>query len=190
MLLNPYTNRLTPVAGTRLVDADLGLVGAEIPDPLCERRVWTIQSIFVPISSRKLGGIRAKLTDSKDFVTFVNQRDLEVMLGIVEPGDWCKWAGTDYPDPGEPDWFGFCMDESDLLDDLWDREQALRSGYIGYGLPDNTEILRRIHTGENLDEEELLLLMQDFDESGYPSMGGLESRWTPIERVRCEWRKL
>jgi hypothetical protein len=137
-----------------------------------------------------LNGVRAKFLDNKGFVTFCNQRDLEVLIGIAKPGSPCHWAGTDYPDVADPGWFGFCVDEEDLDDDLLDRELRLREHYPGV-LPSNLQVIRRVHDGGVSDREEMHMLLADMDRyTGYgpdPRLETINARWVRVERNNLLW---
>jgi len=191
MLLNPYTSRLPTLGGTRLLQTSLGVVGSQLCDPTAPERVWTVQSIYAPIPGRHLGGVRAKLYDQKGFITFCNQRDLEVFLGVAAPGDWCLWASQKYVEPGDREWFGLCADQDDLLDDLYDRELWYRQQYTQL-LPTPLEITRRIHLESGVDYEELFILRWDMDpDTGYGPDTRLETisrRWAKVERTSVQWR--
>lgn len=187
MLLNPYETQLPVLPGTRMLQYQLGVEGYQIVDPTTQGRIWTIQRVFAPIPGRHLGGVRAKLMDQKGFITFCNQRDLEVMLGLVRPGSWCRWAGQDYPEPGDSDWFGFCMDRPDMCDDLHEREMQLLAENP-YGLQWNAEIHCRLHLGGSVDVEELWQI-----NNGQPVGWDVETlhyRWIKVSRDRLEWLKL
>jgi hypothetical protein len=190
MLLNPCKVHLPVITGTRILQNDLGLAGFQYQDPANPGRVWTLQYLFAPIPRRALGGIRAKLMDDKGFVTFCNQRDLEILLGVAKPGELCYWLGQDYPEIGEKDWYGLCVDEEDLKDDLHERELRLREQCPGI-LPSHIEITRRIHDG-GADAEELNLLLWDMDmNTGLGPDTRLETvdrRWVRIERTPVKWK--
>ena len=181
MLVNPYAEKARVVAheGTRLLQADLGILGAEIYDPREPLRRWFIQALYTPVPGRALGGIRAKLIDEKGFVSFINQRDLEVSLGLVAPGKWCVWADQEYVDPESRDWYGICADDDDLLDDLQERELLLRGEFPNGVLYPPLEIERRVHLDARSDFEELHMLLWDMDpDTGY----GPDPRLETIER--------
>lgn len=191
MLVHPYTannDALTPVPGTRLLESTFGIIGATFRDPTNIIREWTVQSLYAPVYGRALGGIRAKVIDQKEFISFVNQRDLEVLLELAYPGAYCKWLGQDYVEPGEPDWFGLCVDSEDLTDDLYDREMEARAQYpADYVLPEGLNFERRIHDGRGNDYIETMLLLWDFDPvSGTGPDTRLETinrRWQSVERT-------
>lgn len=196
MIINPYNNKeaMLPIPGTRLLQQDFGLIGTIIRDPFKRRRFWRIAALYTPVSDRALGGIRAKLVDDKEFFTFVNQMDLEVLLEVAKPGDRCRWSGKRYAAPGEPNFYGFCVDDDDLVDDLYDRELLKRGESIHGVLGPNHEIFRRIHLDENIDVEEYLLMLWDAD----PDTGlmpdirieTVEKRWVRVERTRTPWEDL
>ena len=194
MLINAYKNPPRCIPGTRMLEDTLGTMGVRIPDPQTENRTWEVQSMYLPIEGRMLGGVRAKLVDQKNFVTFCNQRDLEVMLGLGIPGRYCVWAGAEYVGPDHAEWFGFCADDDDLLDDLFDREMFLRGEYPGGVLPPGLCIERGVHTGETHDFEDVFILRGDvdFDTGMYPDlrMETLERRWARSERRRVRWERL
>jgi hypothetical protein len=89
VLCNPSLGNLAVIPGTRMLEDPLGLQGAYVLDPLEPARHWWVQWVFAPVPGRALSGIRAKLVDTKGFITFCNQRDLEVMLQHAKPGEWC-----------------------------------------------------------------------------------------------------
>lgn len=193
MLLNPSRQPLPVWPGTRVLSQSFGLVGVAFEDPHQSERCWTITTIFAPIPGRALGGIRAKLVDQQGFITFLNQRDLELLLDLAKPGAWCEWLGGSYPgvtcyDEG---WFGFCVDSIDLEDDLQERELLLRQQYSGT-LPSNIELSRLVHAEHQHDYEELLLLLWDKDvDTGYspdPRIETIGRRWVQVERNNVQWR--
>jgi hypothetical protein len=127
--------------------------------------------------------------DTKGFVSFCNQRDLEVLLGIARPGSVCLWADMDYEEVDEPGWYGLCVDDEDLEDDLLERELRLREVYPGI-LPNNLQIERRIHNA-GTDLQELHLLISDIDPAtGFgpdPRLETVSKRWVRVERVLLQW---
>ena len=188
MLLNPYKDRLTTFQGTRLLEDRLGLLGASFPDAKKPERIWVVQGLYAPIEGRALGGVRFKLEDQKGFTTFCNQRDFEVLLEVVKPGERCRWTGSTYPEPGSPEWYGLCIDKVDLMDDLLDREMLLRAEMPGV-LPTNIELVRRLHN-DGVDTEELLILLWDSDGNGTspdPRLETIMTRWDSVEREKVEW---
>jgi hypothetical protein len=195
MLLHPYQQRelLVPYQGTRMLQQDFGLVGIQIHDGATKRRIWTIQSIYAPLESRVLSGIRTRLVDNKNFVGFLNQRDLEVLLGEAQPGDYCPWLQKEYADPSSREWCGVCSDEEDLLDDLHERELMLRAQSDGSLIP-GQELYRRICLGPSRDVEELHLLVTDgnlFDGiCPDPRLDTISQRWSRIERNKVRWEEV
>ena len=194
MIVNPYAHKgtLVPYNGTRILQQDFGLLGTTLSHPFEPKRVWSIQALYAPIPERTLGGFRTKLVDEKGFVTFINQMDLEVLLGVASPDTRCRWSGRIYPDPEDHDFFGLCVDDDDLIDDLFDRELLLRGELPpGSALLSGLELTRRVHVEEKIDVEELWVMLCDQDEETgiYPDtrMETLEQRWTRIERVRLPW---
>jgi hypothetical protein len=200
MIVNPFQkpSSVFETLGGRMLKETFGLVGCQITDPHNPKRIWTITSIYAPIPNRQIGGIRAYVVDQKGFVSFINQRDLEVLLGLGKPDEYCRWLGKDYVDPhNQSEWVGFMMDEEDLCDDLFSREQELRliqqevSG--GVLLPSGLEINRSIHLDRGTDCKELLYGLGD--QAAYDSGGNsldintLGCRWSRVERERVEWRR-
>lgn len=189
MLLNPCKANLATVPGTRILTDTLGLHGFKYVDPKEPARVWELQYLLAPIRKRALGGVRAKFIDNKGFISFMNQRDLEVLVGLAKPGDECFWAGEEYPEVGSQDWFGLCADDDDLVDDLQDRELRLREQFPEI-LPSNIEIVRRVYTGSQ-DVEELHILLWDADtETGIgpdSRLETIEKRWVRVERRPLKW---
>lgn len=193
MLLNPYSNLLQVVPGTRILSVELGLSGMSLPDTNLPDRKWTVTGVYAPIPSRRLGGIRAKLEDQKGFITFINQRDLEVLLGLADPGDWCHWAEQEYPGPKDREWYGFAADWEDLADDMLEREYALRAQYPGV-LPYGLEVARRVHVDGSHDVEDLNTMLYDCDpETGMgPDMRleTIDTRWVRVGRDKILWKRV
>lgn len=199
MIVNPERekNRFEIYTGRLLVET-FGLAGVTINDPINGERQWTINGVYAPILGRAIGGIRVRVVDQKGFVSFVNQRDLEVMLGLGQPGKYCRWLGRDYPDPlDRDDWVGFFLDEEDLRDDLFIREQELRvmqEEVTGSGiLPPGLEMVRRLHLDGGVDVEELLIGQGDYITNGYQPDWNIETvdvRWIRSERNRLTWREI
>ena len=187
-MFNPYAHIAATIPGSRILEEPLGLIGASIYDPKNDTRIWTITNVYAPLP-RSLGGIRAKLEDRKGFVTFCNQRDLEVLLGLAKPGDLCPWTNREYPDLTSKEFYGLCADEEDLLDDLFDREMAVRSECAGV-IPFGTELYRRVHVSAYTDYEQLYTMLYDCDESGYGPDTRFETmrkRWSHIEKNKVSW---
>jgi len=193
MILNPYAQpqALVPLTGTRLLQQDFGLLGKVIADTHKPTRKWCVQAVYAPLTGMARGGIRTKLVDDKGFITFINQMDLEVLLGLASPGDICRWSRERYSEPGDPDFYGFCVDDHDLLDDLLDRELLLRAESLTWMIPQNTEITRRVHHNAQRDTEDLYYLVWDGDpETGISPdfrMDTIERRWSRIERTKIDW---
>ncbi len=193
LLPNVYLRRPATVPGTRLLEATHNVVGARIVDPDNALRVWEVQGLYLPIDGRALGGVRAKLFDQKGFVTFCNQRDLEVLLGIGRVGEPVDWRDDEYVGPEDPEWFGFCCDDDDLMDDLYDRELFARQQLPNGLLLPGGEMDRRVHLSRSNDCEELLIVVQDIDpETGlFPDtrFETVERRWSRAERRRVRWER-
>jgi len=181
-----------------MLEETFGLVGVKVTDPLRADRQWTLDGVYLPVRGRLVGGIRAHATDQKGFASFINQRDLEVLLGVGQPGTYCRWLGQDYVDPLDKErWFGFVMDDDDLTDDLYAREQEMRlvqeevTGAVL--LPEGVELTRRIHLSPGVDCEELLLFAgEQWFENGVPDfrVETAELRWRRVERIAVEWRRI
>jgi hypothetical protein len=193
MLLNPYRIPIQVLPGSRILTETLGLLGVSIQDPAQAGRQWMITNLYGPIQGRSLGGIRAKLQDDKGFITFCNQRDLEMLIGLATPGNLCPWTSSTYPEWDSPEFFGLCADEDDLRDDLFDRELALRAQQPGV-IPFGQELERRIHTDTRRDHEDLYTMLYDCDpQSGYgpdPRFKTLSRRWTRVQRENVTWAQL
>lgn len=207
MLVHPYNerdkDRLETFVGTRLLKDDLGLVGVVVRDPDDAERTWRIQSVYAPIPRRGLGGVRTKLVDQYDFVTFCNQRDLEVLLELGTPGRHCPWMGGEYVEQGDRDWYGFCVDEEDLLDDLYDRETLLRQTSLLPMLPRGSCIKRRVYYGgerrrstrkdaANYEEEWDLLWDMDPETGACPDtrLETLHRRWSRTTKDKVQWTEV
>lgn len=191
MLVNVYRHKLATIPGTRMLVDTLGIVGAQIYDADTASRTWEVRGLLAPLVGRAVGGIRAKLEDQKGFVTFCNQRDLEVLLGLAQPGQYCEWTDRPYLGSDDPEWFGLCSDDDDLLDDLQERELFCRAQYPEGVLYPPLDISRRVHRGSERDFEELLVLIDDVDlDTGVSPDSRLETierRWKLSERRHVRW---
>jgi hypothetical protein len=174
----------------------LGLIGAVIEDNRRRDRWWKITNLFAPIKNRHLGGIRAKLEDQKGFITFCNQRDLELLLHLAEPGDFCPWTDDEYPELESRDFYGLCADPEDLEDDLFDRELQLRALMASSSeypdvIPYGYQFTRRVHISRGVDAEEVDMMLFDCDpDTGLgpdPRFETLMRRWTKVERSTITW---
>ncbi len=208
MLLDPNSTPLQSltVPGTRMLNTDSQVgqwlwgkvMNQRFYDFDDRNRIWTVSNVYSGVRGRRVGGIRVKLEDSKGFVTFCNQRDLEVLMGLAKPGQWCRWMGSHYPDLGSPDFHGFYMDDEDLRDDLLDRELLTRMVYLQEHqmsvLPNNLEIRRRLHMDDGSDYEELLVFLGDFDPNTRVSpdakLETISYRWARAEKTRVTWSRL
>jgi hypothetical protein len=193
LLINVYRDRPVALAGTRLLEAQLGIEGVRFTDPLDARRSWQVENIYLPVPGRAIGGIRAKVRDQKGFISFCNQRDLEVLLGYAKPGELCPWLDDGYVGWWDTDWVGLACDDEDLRDDLYEREWMWRSQLpLGVLTPD-CEIARRVHLGHHYDVEDLFVLLGDVaPETGEmpdTRFETLERRWMRAERMRVRWEK-
>jgi len=190
MIIHPFGYRFRPIPGTRLLEETFDLIGEPVEWPAGRR--WTILGFYEPKGARYVSaGVRARVRDEKGFYSFINQRDLELLLDPGLAGRWCEWMGEDYPEPGGRLWYGPCVDAIDLADDMHAIEQELRCEY-GEPLPE-MGLERRIHDyGSDWAREELLL--RDFDpETGLCPDSRLEtinSRWVTAERRQVAWHRL
>ena len=179
---------MAPIPGTHIIENTLGVLGASFYDLHRASRVWTVHALYTPIAGRAIGGLRAKVVDNKGFVSFCNQRDLEVLLQLATPGGYCEWLDQDYVDSDDRDWFGLAVDSDDLLDDLYDRELEARAMCPpGTILPPGLSFERLIHDGEDNDYAESMVLLNDaHPRSGIGpdlDMETIENRWVSVERT-------
>ena len=198
MIVHPYREReRLQVCGGRLLVETFSLVGSILGDTVEPLREWTIDGLYSPIWGRTLGGIRARVKDQKGFVSFLNQRDLEFLLGLGVAGRHCAWLGEDYVDPTDRGWVGFCMDDEDLRDDLYARELDMRfhqEELTGSKvLPEGLELDRLLGINGGTDIKELLTMRCDYDPNTgeYPDLrfNAVDLRWMRIERERFPWHR-
>jgi len=196
MLVNPYRelDKLKTFEFTRIMQQDFGLPGVVLRDLYEPRRQWTITRVLAPLPNRFVGGIRVKLIDNKQFVTFCNQRDLEVLLGIGVPGKKCLWGVGEYVEPGDREWHGLTADFDDLLDDLQDREMELREQFP-QGIPRDLQIERRIHLDDpRTDVVQLDQFLWDMDPTTGEGPDGriqtIAKRWSRLQREPVSWEYL
>ncbi len=201
MLLNPFTHSLDRycIEHSRMLGESFELnkiVGQSILDPATPNRIWTLYCWYAPVK-RRLGGLRAKFVDQKGFTTFCNQRDLELMLGLAQPGDWCRWTNAHYPERNSAEFYGFCMDEIDICDDLHAWEMQKRIEYWNQGhaiIPETFDISRRLHIGANNDVEQIDVFLFDYNpDTGMgpdPDVIRIDQRWRRSERSAVTWARL
>ena len=172
MIINPFREKPDRFGNTRLVTADLGLAGKKVRDPRTSR-VFVLSHIFGPVNSLAIQGIRVRGQDKNGIVSFINQRDLEVLLGLGVPGRTCRWFGRDYVDPSEPEWIGFAMEPEDSQDDLLIQEMQLVETK---GPPkQGDQLIRDLHCSETKDIREEWLYFNSF------------KYWLP-EQVNLRWQ--
>jgi hypothetical protein len=193
VLINVYRDQPTAIPGTRVLNGQLGIEGYQFVDPFDAKRVWQVERAYMPITGRAVGGIRAKLRDQKGFVTFCNQRDLEVLLGVAQPGELCVWLDDGYVSPTDDAWLGMICDDEDLRDDLFERECVLRMQMPLSILTTEYDIARRVHMERHYDVEDLFVLLGDVaPETGTSPdvrIETIEHRWMRAERRRVRWEK-
>lgn len=192
MIINPCMDeRATNViVGSRMLADPLGLIGVTVMDPPYPRHTWMVTAVFAPIEGRRLGGIRVRVRDTRrDVAGFINQRDLEVMLGLADPGHGCLWMGRSeyYADPSTPAWMGVCMDVSDMQDDMHLREWTIRNDlHRTEGsdiMPVGLETRRRLWLGAGDVRDQVIYVYQDrLDEYGEPNRDWdrVEERWRHV----------
>lgn len=192
MLINAYARPPRPVAGCRLLEENFNILGRELQDPHERGRIWTLENAYSPASGRRIGGIRVKARDQKGFITFINQRDLEVLLGEGFPNAWCEWSGSRYVGPQHADWVGFAADDDDLLDDLYEVELALREESLI--LPAGLTVTRLVHLARGTDRQEQWAFVMDVNlrtglspDTGFST---LKSRWTLLRRDTVYWERM
>ncbi len=167
MLLNPNVDKdkLKTYAGTRILRNDLNLLQKELKDPENTLRVWRIVGVYAPVRGRAVVGIRVKVVDKQGIVSFVEQMQLEVLLGLVTPGTQCRWSGKTYQPAVHQLFHAFVMDDDDCMDDLLDREHILRAQYPDGVIPDQTGLIRQYQEEPGLMYRDTLELLTDGDVS-------------------------
>lgn len=216
MIIHPYRQKdlmEVDVASHRL----LGFRSAAISNPLGSSfydrekagRVWTVIDLYAPLYSRQCPGIRALVSDQKNFLSFIEQRDLEVLLGIGTPGEPCPWLyGTNYPGPDDADWFGLNIDDDEIEELLFANETMYRQDplYAPNGLlnsmalawhdgPFVPDVTFRLH-GDGRDWESIYTFNKDSvrddgtnQGSFLPnhSLSNIFERWSRIQKEKIEW---
>jgi hypothetical protein len=98
----------------------------EFPDPRNRERIWVVTGAFWKTPTSQIPGLRIEVRDQKGFISMVNQRDAEVLLGLARPGDISSWLGERYIAPQMPGWVGLGVDAEGFRDLLYDVEAAER----------------------------------------------------------------
>lgn len=187
MIVNPFTerDRLSTFKGTRILRNDFNLLDHTIEDARRPTREWTIVGVYAPLTCRAVEGIRVKVVDQSGVITFIEQMDLEVLLGLARSGAMCVWSGKRYAGPGDSSFVGLVCDEDDQLDDLMDTENVIRRSVAI--IPNRTTIHRKLQLEFGHEVEETWMMMGDSDvESGMSPdlrMETIERRWKRISRT-------
>lgn len=107
---------------SRRVGGLLEIQDREFPDPRNPSRIWVVTGAFWKIPTTLIPGLRIELRDQKDFLTLINQRDAEVLLGLARPGEVSSWLGERYVAPLMGGWVGPGVDAEGMKDLLYDME--------------------------------------------------------------------
>lgn len=188
MIVHPSLerHRLSTFHGTRILRNDFNLLGQSIRDPYVSTREWSIVGVYAPLSCRAVGGIRVKVADVNGTIAFVEQMDLEVLMGLAKPDNLCAWSSKRYVGPGDRSFVGLACDDDDLLDDLLDTENIIRQ--TAPVIPEGTSIDRSVYLEFGSEWEESWRMMWDGDSSTntVPDLKfeTLERRWKRISRNR------
>lgn len=186
----PIGSKLETLPGTRVLSSTLGLVDRRMPDPTDRGRVWTVVNVLYPADGNH---VRLRLCDEGGFITFIRQKEFEVLTGRCKPGSICPWDGEEYPEIGDSvgGWRGIEVTELDLEDDLFLRELDLRQ-QAGWGVLPPLQLQRFMKTSDSKNEVLLELLRWDADpDTGIGPDYRLETlgrRWCRVQREEIEWR--
>lgn len=180
MILDPTLEQhlLETYPGTRLLKTNFSLAGVKVKDPK-ENRVWRIEACYAPLAIRRVRGVRFKVRDDRGFISFIEQLELELLLGVRKAGDYCTWAKCFYPEV--ENMYGMCLDAFDLQDDLFDEERltlATNEEYVYTG----GCIERRIHHEEYNDTYEWWQYIPDNTE--IKSAFNAHTRWKCITKEK------
>jgi len=187
VIVNPFAEkgRLATFKGTRMLRDDFNLIDRTVTDVRQPYREWTIVGVYSPLTCRAVEGIRVKVVDESGVLTFIEQMDLEVLMGLANKGDLCSWSGKRYLGPGDNAFAGLVCDEDDLLDDLMDTENVIRISTPV--IPDRTTIHRKLRLEFGHEVEETWMMLGDLDVERGTSpdtrMETLERRWRRISRT-------
>ena len=194
---------ITVVPGSRIVEGPaeyLVFVGRNFEDPKDVGRVWTVQHMYAPIPGTRLSGtpcvyLRARVLDQYGFSSFINERDLELLLEVAKPGAYCPMTGGAYPGirDEQDGWHGFNMGLEEIEDDLQFLEMTVvrpqNSGLVPYG----AELIQRIHREEDIDIEKRWSAGCDWDPYTRQGPDGrietIGYRWQHIESTRWNWKE-
>lgn len=188
IIVHPFMerDRLSTFHGTRILRNDFNLLDQAVTDPFVHTREWRIVGVYAPLSCRAVNGIRVKLFDNKRTITFVEQMDLEVLMGLARKGDMCPWSGRRYSGPGERDFVGLACDDDDLLDDLMDSENIIRQTTMV--IPEGTSLQRSVYLEFGSEWEESWVMVRDMDPQTGASpdlqFATIERRWKRISRSK------
>lgn len=187
---------LTPLTPTRRLREDLDVVGQEFTDPTNSRRCWTVDGLYAPIQARALGGVRLRVKDQKGFVSYINQRDAEVLLNYASAGELCGWLGSQrYLSPSDINFWGLCIDPFDMEDEIvsieamirYDKFRARASPII----PTGYRISVPLHLGKGEDVLRMLSFTGDMDPgtmlSPDLSLERAARRWQILDTRKVDW---
>jgi hypothetical protein len=200
---DPKVAMANRIPGSRLLMVNSPVIGKGIPDDDDSDRVWTVTNLYAGIPRRTGNlGVRYRCVDNSGFVSFINQRDAEVLMEIGSSGERVPWDDgvQTYASPRDANrWEGFCMSQIELNDDLYAFESWLRM-YHGTKdpaapvkiLPPGSSHKRRVYVGANRFYEEKWELVLDADPtSGMGPDTALETvdkRWRRTQMTPVAWR--
>lgn len=189
MLIHPSRTNLTTFPGTRVIASDFGLGRFSYAEKKNPNRVWFFYAALLPLASKPIKGIRIELRDQKGFTTFINQRDLEVLLELGVPGTRCEWCGGTYREVDGEGWIGLFGDFDDWTDVLQREELNIRAQQQGGLLLPGQEIVLNLYDGAR-DYCDLMTVLTDTDKDGLSpdtKITTIHKRWSRIERTPVNW---
>jgi len=193
-LVNPIdcSNRYR-VGSSNLLSIPLDYFNLPFADPTSRGRQWIVRNAFAVDPSYVEMGLRLRVFDTRDeLCSFINQRDLEVLLGLARPDHQIPWAPSQrFYAPGAHGFVGLYLDEVELEDDLFLRECVLRCITFRCQptpIPKGTAITRALYDSQMQEYQEVLHCVGDCNPvSGWgpdPERASVKTRWKTVSTTK------
>lgn len=169
-------------------------------------RIWETRCIFNPIPQRMIAGYRWMCVDQFGFISYVEQRDFEMLLGIGKPGDKIPWNPRyKYVEYSDPEFCGLQLDDDDIDEIIYMYEEGLRqqssngllNGFVQWNDgPQVADLFLQLMTSENANYMyHFSFLTDSMREIIEPNsqikqyvpnwrVGNVRSRWAKVEALR------
>lgn len=153
-----------------------------------------------------ISGFRWMCVDQYGFISYIEQRDFEFILGIGKAREYVPWSPRNkYVDYDDPDFCGLQMDDDDIDEVIFMHEETLRAqspngalnGFVRwYDGPQVADLYLQLTTGDNDNfmyhfsfltdsmKETTDIISQTKQYTPNWRVGNIRSRWAKVESLR------